>query len=206
MFCALARTASLAIFAGCLHSPAGSKLLVAFVLLAFCAGLGVKHWRRSPSAGSLASGGSNSVGNMQAIGFHEALDKLFKHDPRYHAEAYIFLRDALEATLKRRKKARKEHRPRGRDRVARGISDRTACRSSDRWPSPSSTIGVFAPLRMSAIWCSILSTSGIFGKTDEDTLESFREGYDFAGSIRASFPSQPEKLSANGPGIVGKKA
>ena len=56
---------------------------------------------------------------MQTVGFHEALDKISKDDSRYHAEAYVFLRDALEATLKRRKKARKEDLlPRGRGRVA----------------------------------------------------------------------------------------
>ena len=46
--------------------------------------------------------------NMQAIGFQEALERVLVADPRYHADAYIFLRDALEATLKRRKKARKD--------------------------------------------------------------------------------------------------
>ena len=49
-----------------------------------------------------------SGGNMQTRGFQEAVDKIFKDDSRYHAESYVFLRDALEATLKRRKKARKE--------------------------------------------------------------------------------------------------
>jgi uncharacterized repeat protein (TIGR04138 family) len=47
---------------------------------------------------------------------------------------------------------------------------------------------------------------GIFGKTDEDTLESFREGYDFADAFVLPFRPEPEKLSATGPGVVGKKA
>ena len=45
---------------------------------------------------------------MQAIGFQEALERVLFDDPRYPGDAYIFLRDALEATLKRRKKARKD--------------------------------------------------------------------------------------------------
>ena len=47
---------------------------------------------------------------------------------------------------------------------------------------------------------------GIFGKTDEDTVESFREGYDFADAFVIPFRPEPEKLSVIGPGVVGKKA
>jgi uncharacterized repeat protein (TIGR04138 family) len=47
---------------------------------------------------------------------------------------------------------------------------------------------------------------GIFGKTDEDTPESFREGYDFLEAFVLPFRPAPEKLSAIGSGVVGKKA
>jgi hypothetical protein len=43
---------------------------------------------------------------MQKIGFAEALDSIVAADPRYHREAYIFLRDALDYTTKQQKKSK----------------------------------------------------------------------------------------------------
>ena len=47
---------------------------------------------------------------------------------------------------------------------------------------------------------------GIFGKTDEDTKESFREGYNFMDAFVLPFRPEPENLSVTGSGVVGKKA
>ncbi len=41
---------------------------------------------------------------MQKIGFAEALDSIVASDPRYHRDAYVFLRDALDFTTKQQKK------------------------------------------------------------------------------------------------------
>jgi uncharacterized repeat protein (TIGR04138 family) len=147
-----------------------------------------------------------SDGNMQTVGFHEALDKIFKDDSRYHAEAYVFLREALEATLKRRKKARKETSSHvGAAELLEGFRIHSlqefgpmAIAVLEYWGVRSSEdIGnmVFNLVRV-----------GIFGKTDEDTLESFREGYDFADAFVLPFRPEPAKLSATGLGVVGKKA
>jgi uncharacterized repeat protein (TIGR04138 family) len=35
---------------------------------------------------------------MQKIGFAEALDSIVSSDRRYHRDAYVFLRDALDYT------------------------------------------------------------------------------------------------------------
>src|ERR1700730_9010351 len=42
--------------------------------------------------------------HMQKIGFAEALDSIVANDPRYHCDAYVFLRDALDYTTKQQKK------------------------------------------------------------------------------------------------------
>jgi uncharacterized repeat protein (TIGR04138 family) len=39
---------------------------------------------------------------MQKIGFSEAVDSIVARDSRYDSEAYSFLRDALDFTLKLR--------------------------------------------------------------------------------------------------------
>jgi hypothetical protein len=43
---------------------------------------------------------------MQKIGFAEALDSIVRSDPRYHRDAYVFLRDALDFTTKQQKIAK----------------------------------------------------------------------------------------------------
>jgi uncharacterized repeat protein (TIGR04138 family) len=48
---------------------------------------------------------------MQNTGFQEAVETVCQEDRRYHPEAYAFLRDSLEATIKRRKKSKKEPGP-----------------------------------------------------------------------------------------------
>lgn len=143
---------------------------------------------------------------MQTIGFQEAVEKIQKEDSRYHAEAYAFLRDALDATLKRRKKAKKEvpahvsaaellegfrlHGLQECGPMAITVFDYWGLRSCE-------DVGnmVFNLVRI-----------GVFGKTDDDTLESFRAGYDFQEAFVAPFRPDPENLSEPGPGVVGRNA
>ena len=149
---------------------------------------------------------SNFNSNMQAIGFQEALERVLLDDPRYPGDAYIFLRDALEATLKRRKKARKD---------ASGHVAATELLDGFRLHA----IQEFGPMAITVFdYWGVRSTDdignmvfnlvhvGMFGKTDEDTPESFREGYDFLEAFVLPFRPAPEKLSAIGSGVVGKKA
>lgn len=144
---------------------------------------------------------------MQTIGFQDALEKILKQDNRYHAEAYAFLRDALEATLKRRKKARK-------DSVTTHVS---ASELLDGFRHH--TLQEFGPMAITVLnyWglsgpedvgniVFNLVQSGVFGKTDEDTIESFREGYDFNEAFVQPFRPSPEKLSETGSDVVGRKA
>ena len=143
---------------------------------------------------------------MQTIGFQEAVEKIQQEDSRYHPEAYAFLRDALDATLKRRKKSKKEvpahvsavellegfrlHGLQECGPMAITVFDYWGLRSCE-------DVGnmVFNLVRI-----------GVFGKTDEDTLESFRAGYDFQDAFVAPFRPDPENLSEPGSGVVGRKA
>jgi uncharacterized repeat protein (TIGR04138 family) len=144
---------------------------------------------------------------MQTVGFQEAVDGIVKKDTRYHREAYVFLRDALEATLKRRKKARKEtlspHL--GATELLDGFRMHSlqefgpmAIMVLDHW-------GVRSSEDVGNMVFNLVE-AGIFGKTDEDTIERFREGYDFTDAFVIPFRPEPDKLSEIDPGIVGKKA
>jgi uncharacterized repeat protein (TIGR04138 family) len=143
---------------------------------------------------------------MQTLGFQEAIEKIAKEDTRYHPEAYVFLRDALEATLKRRKKARKESSAH----VGAGeLLDGFRIHSLQEFGPMAITVlnywGVCSSEDVGNMVFNFVE-AGIFGKTDEDTIERFREGYDFADAFVIPFRPKPEKLSEIDPGAVGKKA
>src|ERR1700754_1838023 len=128
---------------------------------------------------------------MQKIGFAEALESIVASDPRYHRDAYIFLRDALDFTTKQHKKIK-------------GTSVRHVS-------GPELLEGVrfyalkeFGPMVMTvfAYWgvCACedighmvfnLIGAGIFGKTEEDSIEDFKNVYDFADAFVKPFEPPP---------------
>jgi uncharacterized repeat protein (TIGR04138 family) len=128
---------------------------------------------------------------MQKIGFAEALDSIVASDPRYQREAYVFLRDALDFTTKQQKKVK-------------GVSVRHVS-------GPELLDGVrryalkeFGPMVMTVFdnWglrsCEDIGNivfnligAGIFGKTEEDSIEDFKNVYDFEEAFVKPF--SPEK-------------
>ena len=145
-------------------------------------------------AAHVADSRSKSV--MQQTGFQEAVEKICRQDKRYHQEAYAFLRDSLEATMKRRKKTRKDPSSHvGAEELLDGFRLHA--------------INEFGPMSLMVLnyWglkCSEdvghmvfnLVNAEVFGKTDEDTLESFREVFDFTEVFVAPFRPESESLNA----------
>jgi uncharacterized repeat protein (TIGR04138 family) len=130
---------------------------------------------------------------MQKIGFAEALDSIVANDPRYQRDGYIFLRDALDFTTKQQKKIK-------------GVSVRHVT-------GPELLDGVrryalkeFGPMVMTVFdsWgirsCEDvghmvfnLIGGGVFGKTEEDSIEDFKNVYDFGEAFVKPFaPAKPE--------------
>ena len=129
---------------------------------------------------------------MQKIGFAEALDSIIATDPRYQRDAYAFLRDALDFTTKQLKKIK-------------GVSVRHVT-------GPELLDGVrhyalteFGPLVMTVFenWgihsCEDIGNmvfnligAGIFGKTEQDSIEDFKNVYDFGEVFVKPFvPAKP---------------
>jgi len=129
---------------------------------------------------------------MQKIGFAEALDSIIGADPRYQRDAYAFLRDALDFTTKQQKKIK-------------GVSVRHVT-------GPELLDGVrhyalkeFGPLVMTVFenWgihsCEDIGNmvfnligAGIFGKTEQDSIEDFKNIYDFREVFVKPFaPAKP---------------
>lgn len=128
---------------------------------------------------------------MQKIGFAEALDSIVGSDPRYQREAYIFLRDALDFTTKQQKKAK-------------GTTVRHVSGPELLEGVRSYSLKEFGPMVITVFdsWgirsCEDIGhmvfnliNAGIFGKTDEDSIEDFKSVFDFQEAFVKPFA--PEK-------------
>src|SRR5437763_1683847 len=134
---------------------------------------------------------------MQKIGFAEALDSIIANDPRYARDAYVFLRDALDFTTKQQKKIKGT--------TVRHVAGPELLEGLRQY-----ALKEFGPLVITVFsyWgirgCEDvghmvfnLIGAGIFGKTDEDSLDDFKAVYDFRDAFVKPF--QPE------PALAGKK-
>ncbi|MGH8047809.1 MAG: Minf_1886 family protein, partial [Chthoniobacterales bacterium] len=138
---------------------------------------------------------------MQNVSFTEALDAVITHDPRYGRDAYVFLRDALDFTLKKRRKARREDSP---DAPAAELLDGFRLLALKEYGPMSSLVldswGVRSCEDVGNLVFNLVE-AGVFSKTDSDTPEEFRNGYDFDEAFLAPFRPQQKRLSAK-PGRV----
>ena len=140
---------------------------------------------------------------MQKIGFAEALESIVATDARYQREAYIFLRDALDFTTKHQKKVKAA--------TVRHVSGPELLDGIRRY-----ALKEFGPMVLTVFenW-GVHSTedighmvfnligAGIFGKTDEDSIEDFKNIYDFQEAFVKPFA--PEKKIEVRPGLPAPK-
>jgi uncharacterized repeat protein (TIGR04138 family) len=130
---------------------------------------------------------------MQKIGFAEALDSIVASDPRYERDAYVFLRDALDFTTKQQKKAK-------------GATVRHVTGPELLGGVRQYALKEFGPLVMTVFdsWgihsCEDIGNmvfnligAGIFGKTEEDSIEDFKDVFDFEEAFVKPF--EPAKAS-----------
>jgi uncharacterized repeat protein (TIGR04138 family) len=131
---------------------------------------------------------------MQKIGFAEALDSIVASDPRYRRDAYIFLRDALDFTTKQQKKIK-------------GLSVRHVTGPELLNGARQYALKEFGPMVMTVFdnWgihsCEDMGNmvfnligAGIFGKTEEDSIEDFKNVYDFGEVFVKPFaPAKPAR-------------
>jgi uncharacterized repeat protein (TIGR04138 family) len=116
---------------------------------------------------------------MQKIGFAEALDSIVASDPRYQRDAYVFLRDALDFTTKQQKKIKGV--------TVRHVTGPELLDGVRRY-----ALKEFGPMVMTVFdnWgihsCEDIGNmvfnligAGIFGKTEQDSIEDFKNVYDF---------------------------
>jgi uncharacterized repeat protein (TIGR04138 family) len=143
---------------------------------------------------------------MQKIGFAEALDSIVASDARYHRDAYIFLRDALDYTTKQQKKARGT--------TVRHVAGPELLEGVRQY-----ALKEFGPLVITVFeaWgirrCEDIGhmvfnliDAGVFGKTEEDSMEDFKAVYDFEEAFVKPFaPTKSTPTKQPLPGLPAPK-
>jgi uncharacterized repeat protein (TIGR04138 family) len=142
---------------------------------------------------------------MQKIGFAEALDSIVASDPRYHRDAYVFLRDSLDFTTKQQKKVKGT--------TVRHVSGPELLDGVRQY-----ALKEFGPMVLTVFdnW-GIRSTedignmvfnligAGIFGKTDEDSLKDFKNVYNFEDTFAKPFAPEQGIASKPPPSLPAPK-
>ena len=134
---------------------------------------------------------------MQKFDFPEAVDFITRQDTRFDREAYYFLRDALDYTVKQRKKTR-DGELSGHvsgQQLLEGIRQYALKQFGPMVPTVFNYWRVTSGEDFGAMVYNLIGL-GIFGKTDTDSIEDFKGGYSFDEAFVVPF--QPEKpMSTN---------
>ena len=116
---------------------------------------------------------------MQKNNFSETLEKILKKDPRYDGEAYIFVREGLDYTLKvLRKKGDTGHRHVTGKELLEGLRRY----SLDQFGPMSKTVLNYWGINQCEDFAEVvfnLVENGVLGKTEQDSRDDFKGGYDF---------------------------
>jgi len=136
---------------------------------------------------------------MQITTFEEVLEKIIGNDPRYHRDAYHFLREALDYTQKKSGKI-----PKGEVRHVTGQTLLAGIREYALNSFGPMTLTVFEAwgVRTCEDFGEIVFNmveSGLLAKTEEDSRADFKDGYDFAETFQ--LPFLPMKKHAS-PGLA----
>jgi len=142
---------------------------------------------------------------MQKIGFAEALETIVASDSRYSRDAYVFLRDALDYTTKQQKKIKGA--------PVRHVAGPELLEGVRQYALKEFGPMVVTVLSYWGIRCCEdighmvfnLIGAGIFGKTDEDSLEDFKSVYDFHEAFVKPFEPQKPAPAAPPPALPAPK-
>lgn len=141
---------------------------------------------------------------MDQSKFDAALDEVIANEPRYERGAYHFLRDALDFTIKERKKATGESGHVSGQQLLDGIRRYALKQFGPMVPT------VFEYWRIKCTedfghMVFALVEVGIFGKTERDSIADFRAVYEFHDAFVVPFLPQakgclpPHRITVDSP-------
>lgn len=143
---------------------------------------------------------------MEKLDFNETLDQVVKRDPRYHREAYHFLREALDHTQQMLGHTPKQSEIRhvSGQQLLEGIRDYALKTFGPMARTVLEEWGVRRCEDFGEIVFNLLDHR-LLSKTDRDRREDFKGGYDFDTAFRLPFlPAQ--QRTATPPAATPKNA
>ncbi len=130
-----------------------------------------------------------------SINFQEKVEALVEEDSRFSPEAYSFLRDALEVALRARKKAKRDPSPHV---SASDLLEAFRVHALKEFGPMALTVldywGVRSCGDVGAMVFNLVK-AGVFGKTEQDTMDAFHNGFDFEETFSRPFLPQAAVLS-----------
>jgi uncharacterized repeat protein (TIGR04138 family) len=137
---------------------------------------------------------------MQKIGFAEALDSIVATDSRYHRDAYVFLRDALDFTTKQQKKLKGTSvRHVSGPELLEGVRQYALKEFGPMVMTVFDSWGIRASEDVGHMVFNLIN-AGIFGKTEQDSIDDFKNVYDFDEAFVKPFapvkPATPHNRAA----------
>jgi len=137
--------------------------------------------------------------------FDEALVEILRKDPRYGREAYQFVREALDYTIKVLVKPKEGP---GRHVSGSELLDGIRRFSLEQFGPITHTVltkwGIKECIDFGNIVFNLVE-EGILGKTDQDRVDDFSDGYDFHTAFITPFEPEPELKKKAVPPADNKK-
>jgi uncharacterized repeat protein (TIGR04138 family) len=138
---------------------------------------------------------------MQEVNFDEALDQILAADTRFHRDAYLFMREALDFT---QKLVGTKNQGKVRHVTGQELLDGMRQYSLAQFGPMTATVLEEWGVRNCQDFGDIVFNMveiGLLAKTEKDSREDFRNGYDFTDAFRKPF--WPEsKLKAEAKPVV----
>jgi len=124
---------------------------------------------------------------MQEVNFDEVLDQILARDPRYSRDAYVFVREALDFTQKLFLKENPQRHPHV---TGQELLDGIRQFALQQFGPMAATLLEEWGVRHCRDFGEIVFNMvefGLLAKTESDTREDFRNGYDFTDAFRKPF-------------------
>ena len=133
--------------------------------------------------------------------FQETVSDICKKDPRFSPDAYFFLVEALDSTVKDIRRKQPDH---GRHVSGKELLDGIKTYALDEFGPLAHTVfsewGVHTTLDFGEIVFNLVA-AGRLGKTESDSIEDFKNAYAFDEAFLLPFEPQP---SENPPAASGR--
>jgi uncharacterized repeat protein (TIGR04138 family) len=132
---------------------------------------------------------------MQKLNFTEAVDEIVRAEGRYDPDAYYFVREGLDFTIKMLKK---DSRGAGRHVSGQELLDGLRRYAIDQFGPMAKTVLAYWGVKQCEDFGEIvfrMVDKGILGKTEQDTREDFKNGYDFDEAFVKPYQPAPRSRS-----------